>query len=40
MVMRHLVAVLLLLGIACTTTGCIIEGGDHGHGGCFWHHCR
>jgi hypothetical protein len=38
--MRHLVTLFLLLGIAFTTTACVVEepGGDHHCS--FWHPCR
>ena len=41
--MRHVVAVLLLIGIAFSTTACVIEepGPGPGHSrGCYWHPYR
>jgi hypothetical protein len=37
--MRQIFALLVLLGIAFSTTACIVEEPGHERG-CFWHPCR
>jgi hypothetical protein len=38
--MRQFFAVLVLLGVALTTSACIVEAPGHDHRCGFWHHCR
>jgi hypothetical protein len=39
--MRQFFAVLVLLGVALTTSACIVEEPGHEHNRCgFWHHCH
>jgi hypothetical protein len=39
--MRPLFALLVLLGVALTTSACIVEEPGHEHRECgFWHPCR
>jgi hypothetical protein len=39
--MRFVITLLLMLGIACTTTACVVEEpGGHDHHCSFWHPCR